>query len=39
LMDLKYYEGEPGAEGGIWLTAAGRERAEKVKRQNDATDE
>jgi hypothetical protein len=39
LADARYTEGEPGAEGGIWLTPAGRERAEEVKRRNDATGE
>ncbi len=39
LADAGYTQGEPGAEGGIWLTPAGRDLAEEVKRRNDATKE
>jgi hypothetical protein len=38
LADAGYTQGEPGVEGGIWLTPLGRARAEEVKRRNDATD-
>jgi hypothetical protein len=34
-----YTQGEPGADGGIWLTPAGRDRAEEIKYRNDATRE
>jgi hypothetical protein len=39
LSQAGYTQGEPGAEGGIWLTSTGRERAEEVTRRNDATEE
>lgn len=40
LKKLQYTDGAPGREvGGIWLTSAGRARAEEVKRRNDSTAE
>jgi hypothetical protein len=39
LLRAGYTQGEPGAEGGVWLTPSGRTLAEEVKRRNEATDE
>jgi hypothetical protein len=39
LSSIGYTQGEPGADGGIWLTPEGRDRAEVVKHRNDATEQ
>jgi hypothetical protein len=39
LSAAEYTQGESGADGGIWLTPAGRQRAEQVKCRNDSTGE
>jgi hypothetical protein len=39
LSGAHYTQGEAGADGGIWLTPAGRALAEEVKRRKDAAGE